>query len=271
MNEKTLTFIPASEAAEMVGVSAQTIRNLCKAGTIRYQLRSQLFYACKEDVEQYMQSITEVHEAERTIDDYKKNLIKVSEQMHDTQKELQERVDATKNYPERVEQVYKALLDFIECSKDTYSNQEIELMKDLLQNDDVAAIAKKHSLTTSRIQAIWRTALWHTSHNILHNPRFENRTSEQEREIQALHDLLTAVESEEVSSTQPIEEWPISKCHFPIRTQKGLATAEIETVGDLLQLREIDLLNIPNFGKKSLCDVKAWLYDKGLSLSNVKH
>ena len=97
-----LTFIPASEAAEMVGVSAQTIRNLCKAGTIRYQLRSQLFYACKEDVEQYMQSITEVHEIEQSIDEYKAQKEELSEQLRDANKEMKERLDAMNMVPERI-------------------------------------------------------------------------------------------------------------------------------------------------------------------------
>ena len=70
-----LTFIPASEAAEMVGVSAQTIRNLCKAKTLRFQMRANLFYVCREDVEKYAQSISEINQIERDIDDYKKDII----------------------------------------------------------------------------------------------------------------------------------------------------------------------------------------------------
>ena len=78
-----LTFIPASEAAEMVGVTAQTIRNLCKAKTLRYQMRTNLFYVCREDVEKYAQSISEVNEIERSVEDYKREINKAYEQLRD--------------------------------------------------------------------------------------------------------------------------------------------------------------------------------------------
>jgi DNA-directed RNA polymerase subunit alpha len=60
---------------------------------------------------------------------------------------------------------------------------------------------------------------------------------------------------------RPVEELPIS-----VRTSYGLRNAEIKYVGELVQCTEEELLEIKNFGRKSLNEVKTILADMGLSL-----
>ena len=49
-------------------------------------------------------------------------------------------------------------------------------------------------------------------------------------------------------------------------TFQGLRNADIKYVGELVQGAEQELLEIKNFGRKSLNEVKAILADLGLSL-----
>jgi DNA-directed RNA polymerase subunit alpha len=60
---------------------------------------------------------------------------------------------------------------------------------------------------------------------------------------------------------RPVERLPIS-----VRTSYGLRNADIKYVGELVQCTEEELLEIENFGRKSLNEVKAILADLGLSL-----
>jgi DNA-directed RNA polymerase subunit alpha len=60
---------------------------------------------------------------------------------------------------------------------------------------------------------------------------------------------------------RPVEGLPIS-----VRTFYGLRNAEIKYVGELVQCTEEELLEIKNFGRKSLNEVKTILADMGLSL-----
>jgi DNA-directed RNA polymerase subunit alpha len=60
---------------------------------------------------------------------------------------------------------------------------------------------------------------------------------------------------------RPVEGLPIS-----VRTAYGLRDADIKYVGDLVQCTEEELLEIKNFGRKSLNEVKTILADMGLSL-----
>ncbi|HEY6299809.1 MAG TPA: DNA-directed RNA polymerase subunit alpha C-terminal domain-containing protein [Candidatus Binatus sp.] len=60
---------------------------------------------------------------------------------------------------------------------------------------------------------------------------------------------------------RPVEGLPIS-----VRTSYGLRNADIKYVGELVQCTEEELLEIKNFGRKSLNEVKTILADMGLSL-----
>lgn len=61
----------------------------------------------------------------------------------------------------------------------------------------------------------------------------------------------------------------IEELDFSVRTYNCLKKANILTIGELVQITEQDLMNIRNFGKKSLTEVKEKLAQLGLSLKGV--
>ena len=60
----------------------------------------------------------------------------------------------------------------------------------------------------------------------------------------------------------------IEELDFSVRTYNCLKKANILTVGELAQISEVDLMNIRNFGRKSLTEVKEKLGELGLSLKD---
>jgi DNA-directed RNA polymerase subunit alpha len=58
---------------------------------------------------------------------------------------------------------------------------------------------------------------------------------------------------------------PISEIELSVRAANCIANAQIETIGDLVQKTEADMLKYRNFGKKSLAEIKGIL--EGMSLS----
>ena len=68
------------------------------------------------------------------------------------------------------------------------------------------------------------------------------------------------------TSTSPDLDLPIEELDLSERPNNCLKRAQVNTVGELLTKTEDDLLNITNFGQKSLDEVKAKLDERGLSL-----
>jgi DNA-directed RNA polymerase subunit alpha len=69
-----------------------------------------------------------------------------------------------------------------------------------------------------------------------------------------------------VSAGSPDLDLAIEDLDLSERPRNCLKRAQINTIGELLTKTEDDLLNITNFGQKSLDEVKAKLDERGLTL-----
>jgi DNA-directed RNA polymerase subunit alpha len=70
----------------------------------------------------------------------------------------------------------------------------------------------------------------------------------------------------DTTSSSPDLDLPIEDLDLSERPRNCLKRAQVNTVGELLSKNEDDLLNITNFGQKSLDEVKEKLDERGLSL-----
>ena len=94
--------------------------------------------------------------------------------------------------------------------------------------------------------------------------------------LRALVDLIASLSDEpqglelgELPTTHtgsPDLDLPIEDLDLSERPRNCLKRAQVNTIGELLQKTEEDLLNITNFGQKSLDEVKQKLDERGLSL-----
>ncbi len=58
---------------------------------------------------------------------------------------------------------------------------------------------------------------------------------------------------------------PVANLELSVRSQNCLKAADIESIGDLVQKTEAEMLKYANFGKKSLTEIKEILVEMGLS------
>ncbi len=74
------------------------------------------------------------------------------------------------------------------------------------------------------------------------------------------------VAPEQASGAGAMENFPIEELELGVRSYNCLKRVGIETIGDLVSKSENELAAIPNFGKKSIEEVKETLATQGLSL-----
>jgi len=77
---------------------------------------------------------------------------------------------------------------------------------------------------------------------------------------------LTLGDLPSIANTSPDLETPIEDLDLSERPRNCLKRAQINTVGELITKSEDDLLNITNFGQKSLDEVKQKLDERGFKL-----
>ena len=73
-------------------------------------------------------------------------------------------------------------------------------------------------------------------------------------------------EAEEVGGSSPDLDLPIEDLDLSERPRNCLKRAQVDTVGQLLEKTEDDLLAVTNFGQKSLDEVIEKLDERGLTL-----
>jgi len=73
-------------------------------------------------------------------------------------------------------------------------------------------------------------------------------------------------DSRDRADAHPMENFPIEELELGVRSYNCLKRVGIETIGDLVMKTENELAAIPNFGKKSIEEVKETLAQHGLNL-----
>ena len=84
--------------------------------------------------------------------------------------------------------------------------------------------------------------------------------------IEGFGEAAAAAEAAEPSFAHGMENFPIEELELGVRSYNCLKRVGIETIGDLVTKTEGELAAIPNFGKKSIEEVKETLSTHGLTL-----
>ena len=84
--------------------------------------------------------------------------------------------------------------------------------------------------------------------------------------IEGLADGAAAAQEAEAPLAHGMENFPIEELELGVRSYNCLKRVGIETIGDLVTKTEDELAAIPNFGKKSIEEVKETLQAHGLNL-----
>lgn len=272
--ETQYTYIPTLDAAAIAGSTADTIRNLCKAGVLRHKKRNQLYFPCKEDVELYAQTIAELSELEHHNEECNNSINKLHEQLRLEQQEALERLEALKMSTYRINHIIELLCETSPFITQEFGVGELRTAMELLRGGKRTDDTEKKQLTYGRAVQIYELSI----NTLKHFPEY---LQEQERAIedrdQQIVELKRMVKEryegvhgdEAVISLerQQLLQKSIYDIDFSVRTMNALNSAEIATIGGLIKWRRADLLKFRNFGKSSLAEIEDWLEAHGLALA----
>lgn len=270
---KTITFISVSEAANIAGVTSETLRNLCKDGTIKYQKRGQLYYPCLEDVNRYVNSITKIHSIRRDIERYSDALEKKRDTLAVAHQELREQLEAINMFPTRIERieklVYSLLRQYSENRVEEFSEREIEILFMMFRGDTLEDAGEKVSLSRERIRQIWKKILQKMV-------VVRNELEFKDQQIAALQkqvsELQEATENkrfefipQEIIDNIDLLLQPIESIPFSTRVRRGLPRTKIKTVWDLVQCNRSKIqYGSASIGQKSFQEIEQWLSEHNL-------
>ncbi len=277
-------YISAADAALFIGVTTQTIRNLCKAGTLSYVKRNKLFYPSRIEVERYAATIRDIHQVTTDIEDYRQKMINERQVMANELRDLytmyRERMQNLNMFPLRIEAIKTTLLAVVEGLKryadmDDFdlSLRELEIVWDALQGKTFEEIGVTRHLTRERTRQIWYKALRKFAHvkGVFYHLNSEindlkELLKEKNDEIAHLHSIIEGKTiSVETRKTSKILAKHISDFPLSVRCQNVLRMAEVDTLRDLLLYRRAELMRFRNFGKKSLIELDELLEANGLT------
>lgn len=263
----TISFISVSEAANIAGVSNETIRGLCKAGTIRYQKRAQLYYPCKEDINRYVDSISKVHSIRKDIERYASQLEKDKEAIAQKCAEYKayfEEMKMSAYRLDRLMEIAQAILKQYETyPPEDLSKRELQLLFMMFKGEPVQQVGEQLQLTGMRVRQIWKKVL--SKMEVV-----QNEITRRDKEIESLRGFIIQIQKErekkkyellpkELQDKADLLLTPISALNFSVRSIQGLATANIFTVLELVQCKRNDIRSIRNFGAKSVKEIDQWL------------
>lgn len=275
------TFIPASKAAELAGVTTNTIRNLCKAGTLQYQIRGILYYVSKADVLTYKQDIEAIHEATASITEYRAKLEQDAKELRTKHADYKERMLMLEMFPKRIVATLELLKAVvynyrdINEAHDCFDPRYADVVLAVLNGKPYSEIAERMKLKEPSIAAIWRKALRKFEYTMNRidvlekeverlNKEVENRESiilELNSKLEG-HETTEQAEYKRMRNLLATDVWDLD---LSMRVLNTLRNAEIKTLGDLVKLHRPDLLHFRNFGKKSLNELDEIMENNGLS------
>lgn len=274
---KTITFVTVSEAAELVGVSNETIRSLCKAGTLSYQKRGQLYYPCKEDVNRYADTVSKIHSIRKDIERYASQLDKEKEALSLACDEMKAYLEEIKMSPSRLDRILELtqaiLQQYDMFPPEDLSKRELQLLFMMFRGDSPLQAGKRLQLTGMRVRQIWEKVL--SKIEVV-----QNEINRRDKEIEELRETILRMQKEhekkkyellpkDLQDKADLLLMPISALNLSVRAIQGLSIANISTVLELVQSKRSDIRSIRNFGAKSIREIDQWLNANNLSFEMI--
>lgn len=276
--------ITRNKAAEILGLSRQTISNYIEQGLIGSCVGEHgILYVNSEDVEKYAQKYKMLAANEKMIDDKLKEVEAHKRAINVELTELRNRATASGKLAANAVGMLFGVINTMSYLNITpkLSYRESKMLKDIINGMTYDELSFKYDLTAGRIKQIVDKTCNKLTYN--ENAAIADIATNQDLRIviDGLKKKLKAVQTSYDEYRRAKGDVPISgavlpplilgkdvnDCDFPVRILNMFKSYNVYTVGDLLRKfhGKSDLAKIRNLGKKSVYIILDFIEENNLS------
>lgn len=289
-------LITLTEASNMTGISRQSLTNWGQEGIIKIKKIKKNgtgWYVDKESLKEIADVCFDIEQARQRLQQELEETKKAEAEAREVLKDIRRQIKLTRRFANMViatdfdRTFIKAMFDIGKIN-----TRESQVMEMVVRGDDIDSIANQFYLTRARIMQIFFKACRKCGNVKDIVSRFYLADEKEKKNAQLTEEMkILARENENLRMKLEIQEredqlkteeeakqWlaennqlfklfstKLVDCCFSVRALNCLKSADIKTIGDLVQYDGADLLKFRNFGRKTLTELSDFLEDHKLS------
>lgn len=272
-------MLKRSEAAQILGVTAQSLSNYAERGVLHMEKRGRICYFPESEV-LALAGCPELHDSE-TVKEKMKTLL-AEEECLNTKAEEKFREKRTLYYAyfhdgncwRRYKEVADTAINVI-CS-DILNLREREILDDILQPMPLDQIADRYGITITRVQQVFQKVLrkmkTFSETNEAQISSLQHAVKEKDELIESLKAQISDQNYQLAKKENPnlrfMKDYPfnlkLNEYGLSVRAWNICRTMGIETVGDLVGTRKLSIIRCRNCGRKTMQELADIVYRHNL-------
>jgi excisionase family DNA binding protein len=262
--EQTRKMVSRQEAAEILRCTPQTISNWVKKGTLKsHKINGRLFVDA-DTIDILKDTAFEMETARKEVEALRDDYLRQKQELETLVNAKREEIGLYKtSFISRITKDMIAAM--LQSYGDCLPQREYETLCSLMKNGDLNYIADLLDLTPMRVMQIADRACKRIRFIRYDKVREENHVLRSKiRELEKMNEKLKLGIPVEPQVGNPLLEKHVIDCDFSVRALNVMRRLEIQTVGDLIKTKRIELLKCRNVGRKTLAEIEEFIETNGL-------
>ena len=290
-NSKDMKMIQVTEAAKMLGVERQTLVNWGKNGTIKiHKTKGRSYWVDKKTIEAFADTMQDIEHTREMLNKEKEQLDATLCKERQTRRDIELELYMINKFNRAscINEFYSMIPNMC-YDLGMLKERERDIMCEIINGKDVGFLSDCYGLTRERIMQIFyigcdkckelaaikkrlddydrlKTEVRHLKQSLSVMSKDLKVQRETERKIQEMNEQERINRIKKTDKILRLLDTRIFTCDLSVRSKNVLIwEGNIETIGDLVQMKKTDLLKYRNCGKKTISEISNFLDKLGFT------